>query len=212
MFCSPISILNTSDISCSSTTILLIFHCSGWIQIAFVLHHMNMPVSLSYSSDLYFWLQAIGKMFTLWTSFARFYERHSNVEHARAIFEKATSAEFKHVDDLASVWCEYAEMEMRRKNYKNALNLLRRATAAPLNLDRRQVKLPASLSNFPFLKLVSCNIDCVILYLLRKLILEFQCFEYQICIMGLFTACKMRIVDTAHILLQLSSCLHCSCR
>lgn len=50
--------------------------------------------------------------------------------------------EFKYVDDLASVWCEYAEMELRHQNYKNALNLLRTATAAPPSFDRRQVRHP----------------------------------------------------------------------
>ena len=97
---------------------------------------------LSWEQLLRGWpLQAIGKPFTLWTSFARFYERNGSIENARIIFERATSAEFKYVDDLASVWCEYAEMELRKKNFKNALQLLRRATATPLNYDRRQVGL-----------------------------------------------------------------------
>ena len=25
---------------------------------------------------------------------------------------------FKYVDDLASIWCEYAEMELRNQNFK----------------------------------------------------------------------------------------------
>ena len=83
--------------------------------------------------------QAIGKPFTLWTAFARFYEKHNSLDNARVIFEKATAVPFKYVDDLASVWCEYAEMELRHQNYKRALDLLRRATAAPSTFDRRQV-------------------------------------------------------------------------
>ena len=35
-------------------------------------------------------LQAVGKPHTLWTAFARFYERHGDVPNARIIFEKAT--------------------------------------------------------------------------------------------------------------------------
>ena len=31
-------------------------------------------------------------MHTLWTAFARFYERHKDLENARVIFEKATQA------------------------------------------------------------------------------------------------------------------------
>lgn len=34
--------------------------------------------------------QAIGKLHTLWTGFARFYERHGDLENARVIFDKAT--------------------------------------------------------------------------------------------------------------------------
>ena len=45
--------------------------------------------------------QALGKPFTLWTSFARFYERHGSLDNARVVFEKATAVEFKYVDVLA---------------------------------------------------------------------------------------------------------------
>lgn len=38
---------------------------------------------------------------------------------------------FKYVDDLATVWCEWAEMELRHSNFKAALELMRRATAVP---------------------------------------------------------------------------------
>lgn len=32
---------------------------------------------------------------------------------------------FKQVDDLASVWCQCGELELRHENYKGALKLLR---------------------------------------------------------------------------------------
>ena len=34
--------------------------------------------------------QAVGKVHTLWTAFARFYERHGDLDNARVIFDKAT--------------------------------------------------------------------------------------------------------------------------
>ena len=34
---------------------------------------------------------------------------------ARVIFEKAVKVNFRQVDDLAAVWCEYAEMELRHE-------------------------------------------------------------------------------------------------
>jgi len=39
----------------------------------------------------------------------------------RIIFEKATHVPFLKVDDLASIWCEWAEMELRHENHDDAL-------------------------------------------------------------------------------------------
>lgn len=36
---------------------------------------------------------------------------------------------FKYVDDLASVWCEWAEMELRHQNFKRAIDVLKRWAA-----------------------------------------------------------------------------------
>lgn len=44
---------------------------------------------------------------------------------ARTIFDKATKVNFKQVEDLAAVWCEYGEMELRHENYEQALRILR---------------------------------------------------------------------------------------
>lgn len=35
------------------------------------------------------------------------------------------------VDELATVWCEWAEMEIRNANYKEALKLMHRVTTPP---------------------------------------------------------------------------------
>lgn len=75
--------------------------------------------------------QATGKFYTIWVEFAKFYESHGQLEDARVVFDKATQVEFSKVDDLANVWCEFAEMELRNGNPKGALRLMERATAAP---------------------------------------------------------------------------------
>ncbi|CAF2089463.1 unnamed protein product [Brassica napus] len=46
---------------------------------------------------------------------------------------------YKTVDHLATLWCEWAEMELRHKNFKGALELMRRATAVPTVEMRRRV-------------------------------------------------------------------------
>ncbi|XP_006008659.1 pre-mRNA-splicing factor SYF1 [Latimeria chalumnae] len=75
--------------------------------------------------------KATGKPHTLWVAFAKFYEENGQLEDARTIFEKATKVNFKQVDDLACIWCEYGEMELRHENYDQALRILRKGTANP---------------------------------------------------------------------------------
>ncbi|CAG0878572.1 unnamed protein product [Darwinula stevensoni] len=74
---------------------------------------------------------AVGKLHTLWVAFAKFYEENNQAEDARLIFEKAVLVPYTKVDDLASVWCEWAEMELRHENYEEALKLMGRATRPP---------------------------------------------------------------------------------
>ncbi|XP_075479244.1 uncharacterized protein LOC142520133 [Primulina tabacum] len=84
-------------------------------------------------------MKAVGKPHTLWVAFAKLYESHRDVANARVIFDKAVQVNFKAVDHLASIWCEWAEMELRHKNFKVALDLMRRATAEPSVEVKRRV-------------------------------------------------------------------------
>lgn len=84
-------------------------------------------------------MKAVGKPHTLWVDFAKLYEDHEDLANARVIFDKATQVNYKKVDNLASVWCEWAEMELRHKNLKGALQLMRRATAEPSVEVKRRV-------------------------------------------------------------------------
>nr|XP_043610464.1 pre-mRNA-splicing factor SYF1 [Erigeron canadensis] len=84
-------------------------------------------------------MKAVGKPHTLWVAFAKLYETHKDIANARVIFDKAVQVNYKAVDNLASVWCEWAEMELRHKNFKGALELMRRATAEPSAEVKRRV-------------------------------------------------------------------------
>ncbi|XP_068130687.1 pre-mRNA-splicing factor SYF1 [Hyperolius riggenbachi] len=75
--------------------------------------------------------KATGKPHTLWVAFAKFYEDNKQIADARAILQRATQVQYTHVDDLASVWCQFGEMELRHENYDEALSILRKATAVP---------------------------------------------------------------------------------
>ncbi|XP_055919074.1 pre-mRNA-splicing factor syf1 homolog [Eupeodes corollae] len=74
---------------------------------------------------------AIGKINTLWIEFAKFYEKNGQIEDARVVFEKATQVDYVKVDELATVWCEWAEMEIRQKNFNSALKLMQISTLMP---------------------------------------------------------------------------------
>jgi pre-mRNA-splicing factor SYF1 len=51
----------------------------------------------------------------IWTEFAKFYEENSQIDEARFVFERAVKANYKTVDELAAVWCEWTEMELRNE-------------------------------------------------------------------------------------------------
>ena len=84
-------------------------------------------------------MKALGKPHTLWVAFAKLYEDHKDLVNTRVILDKAVQVNYKTVDHLASVWCEWAEMELRHKNFKGALELMRRATAVPTVEVKRRV-------------------------------------------------------------------------
>lgn len=77
----------------------------------------------------------------LWLNFAKFYEAggssegaagQAELDSARLVFERAVKVNFKRVDDLAEVWCEWAEMEVRAENYEGALRVMSRAVSVPV--------------------------------------------------------------------------------
>ncbi|KAH3756263.1 pre-mRNA-splicing factor SYF1 [Pelomyxa schiedti] len=77
--------------------------------------------------------KATGKPHLLWAAFARFYAKRGDHDSACTIFEKGIQQKFKYVDDLASLWCDYIEMEIRHQNYDVARKLCQRATTSPRN-------------------------------------------------------------------------------
>merc|ERR1719498_1981495 len=85
-----------------------------------------------------------GRLWTLWAAFGKFYESHDDLENARIIFDKASKVAYRAVDDLASIWCEWIEMELRHREYDAALKVSRQAVgqkkAAALKTDKELVQ------------------------------------------------------------------------
>ena len=107
--------------------------------------------------------KATGKPHLLWISFARFYERHGDLDNARVIFQKAVEVNYKSVDALASVWCAYGEMELKNYCYDKALTLLKHALVVPKgglnNYKSRLDKLPVQKKVFKSTRLWTFYVD-----------------------------------------------------
>ncbi|CAO3664420.1 unnamed protein product [Rhizopus stolonifer] len=110
--------------------------------------------------------KAHGKLQELYAKFAQFYEEGGDIESARSIFEKAVKVNYKSVNDLADIWCEYAEMETRNDDFDKALDIMARATQTPklLNANPKHVNfhdesIPVQHRVFKSLRLWSFYID-----------------------------------------------------
>ncbi|KAK7049235.1 pre-mRNA-splicing factor syf1 [Paramarasmius palmivorus] len=112
--------------------------------------------------------KATANLHRLYINFAKFYEEggttgqaEEDLESARKILEKATKVNFKAVEDLAEIWCEWAELELRHENYDEAIRVMQRAAAIPKNskINYHDHSLSAQTRLFKSLKLWSFYVD-----------------------------------------------------
>lgn len=74
---------------------------------------------------------ATGDMWKLWVFMAQFYEENGELDSARQVFRNGTEGKFRYVNDLATVWCCWAELEIRAQRPEEALTILKQATVVP---------------------------------------------------------------------------------
>lgn len=67
----------------------------------------------------------------LWVNYAMFYENGGDLKSARIIFEKGVKVPFKSPNELADLYIDWAEMELRNENFDGALNIIAEATNGP---------------------------------------------------------------------------------
>ncbi|KAG2366857.1 hypothetical protein BDR07DRAFT_1395281 [Suillus spraguei] len=112
--------------------------------------------------------KATANLHRLYVNFAKFYEEggssgsaEPDLDSARDILEKATKINFKAVEDLADIWCEWSEMELRHENYDEAVRVMQRAAAIPKNtkINYHDHSLPVQARLFKSLKLWSFYVD-----------------------------------------------------
>ncbi|TDL27268.1 spliceosome complex protein [Rickenella mellea] len=112
--------------------------------------------------------KATANFHRLFVNFAKFYEEggtagdaESDLDSARKVLERATKVNFKAVEDLAEIWCEWAEMEIRHENFDEAIRVMQRAAAIPKNpkANYHDHSLPVQARLFKSLKLWSFYVD-----------------------------------------------------
>ncbi|KAJ7582595.1 hypothetical protein C8J56DRAFT_223714 [Mycena floridula] len=112
--------------------------------------------------------RATANLHRLYVNFAKFYEEggaagqaEPDLDSARRILEKGTKVNFKAVEDLAEVWCEWSELEIRHENYDDAIRVMQRAVAIPKNtkVNYHDHSLSAQTRLFKSLKLWSFYVD-----------------------------------------------------
>lgn len=88
---------------------------------------------------------AVGKLSGIWLALAKFYESYDDLVNSRSILTKATKVEFRNVDELASVWCYWSEMELRHQNYDEALAVMQQAVLEPISSKKRRAAHAAAI-------------------------------------------------------------------
>lgn len=132
------------------------FNVHEWHKRARMFKAANDPVNVvdTYTKALQTvdpWRATNGRPHTLWLAFARYYEDASEVISARRVLDKAVENPdaFRSPEDMAAVWCEYAEMELRNGSPSLARAILLRAVKKPdkLRIQEAQKRRGQSNSN-----------------------------------------------------------------
>ena len=107
--------------------------------------------------------RAAGKLHELWANYAKFFEESGDMRKAREIMDTAVKVRFRNVADLADIWVEWAELELRNEKFERAVELMARATKAPKrsNVDYFDDDLPPQQRVHKSWKLWSFYVDLV---------------------------------------------------
>jgi len=93
-------------------------------------------------------LKAFGKSELLYINYAKYYESINDLEHANLIFYRGTQVHFRSLEQISSIWCEWCEMHLRCRNFKDAYSVIKTGctTAAKTFYENDQLKRVPSAS------------------------------------------------------------------
>lgn len=72
-------------------------------------------------------IRADGRVELLWINYGKFLENINDIDLSNKVFHRATKTNFKTLDQIATIWCEWAEMHLRCNNYYDAHYIIKRA-------------------------------------------------------------------------------------
>ena len=75
--------------------------------------------------------KSTGKASKVWVRFAEFYEQYDELQNANLIYHKASQLQYKSIEEVAFIFCNWAEMHIRSNNIESALEIMKYACNKP---------------------------------------------------------------------------------
>ena len=76
-------------------------------------------------------VKSTGKTSKIWVCFAEFYESYDELQNANLIYHKASQLQFKSIEEVSFIFCNWAEMHIRSNNIDSALEIMKYACNKP---------------------------------------------------------------------------------
>lgn len=76
-------------------------------------------------------VKSTGKASKVWVRFAEFYESYDELKNANLIYHKASQLQYKSIEEVAYIYCSWAEMHIRSNNIDSALQIMNYACNKP---------------------------------------------------------------------------------
>lgn len=80
-------------------------------------------------------LKAYGRPELLFINYAKFYDEIGLLDKANEVFYRGTQSEFKSIDQITNIWCEWAEMHLSNNNYEDAYVIVKKGCTTTKQKD-----------------------------------------------------------------------------
>ena len=80
-------------------------------------------------------LKAYGRPELLYINYAKYNEENNDIGKANEIFHRGTKSEFRSIDQISNIWCEWAEMHLEHHNYNDAYIIVKKGCTTNKSKD-----------------------------------------------------------------------------